>query len=105
MIRVLVRDRPALSLRECTADPKLIRDGRLALIIRRVPRVDADLHDFTSVENFRLAARLAFEQLTSRLPREHSHERTECVITACLYRLRRDVTNDSRKTSSSLASF
>jgi hypothetical protein len=58
VIRVFVRDRPALSLRERAADPELIRNGRIALIVRRVPRVDADLHDFTSVENFRLAAPL-----------------------------------------------
>jgi hypothetical protein len=57
------------------------------------------------VENFRLAARLGFEQLASGLPREGSYKRTECVITARLHRVRRDVTNDSRKTSSSLASF
>jgi hypothetical protein len=57
------------------------------------------------VENFCLAARFGFEQLASGLPREDSNERTECVITACLYRLRRDVTNDPRKTSSSFASF
>jgi hypothetical protein len=63
-----------LSLCERAADPKLVRDGRITLIVRRVPRVDADLQDFTSVENFRLAARLAFEQLASRLPREHSYE-------------------------------
>ena len=106
MVRVLVRDRPALPLRERPADPELICDGRIALIVRRVPRVDADLHDFTSVENFCLAARLGFEQLPSGLPREDSHERTERVITACLHQLRRrDVTDDPRKPSSSLASF
>src|SRR3954470_10823144 len=105
MIRVLVGDRPALPFRECPADPELIRDGRIALIVRRVPRVDADLHDFTSVENFCLAACLGFEQLASGLPREDAYERTECVITARLDRLRHDVTNDPRKTSSSLPSF
>jgi hypothetical protein len=77
----------------------------IALIVRRVPRVDADLHDFTSVENFRLAARLAFEQLTSRLPREYSHERPKCVINSRLTRLGRNVTNDLWNTSSSLSSF
>ena len=105
VVRVLVGDRPALTPRERTADPKLICDGRIALIVRRVPRVDADLHDFTSVENFLLAARLAFEELTSRLPREHSYERAKCVIASRLGGLGRQVTNHSRKTSSSLSSF
>jgi len=102
VIRVLVRDRPALSSRECPADPKLIRDGRITLIVRRVPRVDADFHGFTSVENFRLAARLEFEEFTSRLPREYSYQRAKCVITISIHR---QVTNASRKTSSSLSSF
>jgi hypothetical protein len=57
------------------------------------------------VENVCLAARLGFEQLASRLPREDPYERTKRVIATRLHRLRRDVTNDSRKTSSSLASF
>jgi len=57
------------------------------------------------MENFRLAARLAFEQLTSRLPREHSHERPKCVINSRLTRLGRNVTSDLWNTSSSLASF
>src|SRR3954463_5510271 len=48
---------------------------------------------------------LGFEELASGLPRENSHERTECVVTARLHRRRRVVTSDSRKTSSSLASF
>ena len=91
-------------MRERPADPELICDGRIALIVRRVPRVDADLHDFTSVENFCLAARFGFEQLASGLPREDSYERTECVIAARLGRLRCKVTH-TRKTSSSLASF
>src|SRR3954470_12797804 len=104
MIRVLVGDRPALPFRECPADPELIRDGRIALIVRRVPRVDADLHDRTSVENFCLAARLGFEQLASGLAREDAYERTECLIAARLGRLRCKVTH-TRKTSSSLASF
>jgi hypothetical protein len=91
-----------LSLCERAADPKLIPDGRIALIVGRVPRVDADFHGFTSVENFRLAARLAFEELTSRLPREYSYQRAKCVITS---RLGRQVTNASRKTSRSFSSF
>ena len=57
------------------------------------------------MESFRLAARLAFEEVTSRLPREHSYERAKCVIASRLGRLGRQVTNESRKTSSSLSSF
>ena len=57
------------------------------------------------MENFRLAARLGFEQLASRLPREHSYERAKCVINSRLNRLGRNVTNQSRKTSSSLSWF
>ena len=57
------------------------------------------------MQNFCLAARLGFEQLASGLPREDSYEDTECIITARLRRLRRGVTNDPRKTSSSLPSF
>lgn len=47
--RVVVRDRPALSLRKRAADPELIRDGGIALIVRRVPRVDPDYHVFLKV--------------------------------------------------------
>jgi hypothetical protein len=57
------------------------------------------------VENFRLAARLAFEELTGRLPREHSYEGAKCVIGRGLNWLSRHVATDSRKTSSSLSSF
>jgi hypothetical protein len=57
------------------------------------------------MENFCLAVRLGFEQLTSRLPREHSHERPKCIINSRLTRLGRDVTNDLWNTSSSLSSF
>jgi hypothetical protein len=105
VIRVLVCDRPALPLGKRAADSELIGDRRIALIVGRVPRVDADLHDFTSVENFRLAAHLGFEQLASGLPREHSHERANCVITPRVDRRRRKAASRSRKTSSSLASF
>jgi hypothetical protein len=58
MIRILVCDRPALSLREEATDPELVGNRCVALIVRRVPRVNADLHDFTSVQNFRFAAQL-----------------------------------------------
>jgi len=57
------------------------------------------------VENFRLATRLGFEQLASRLPGEHAHERAKCVIAWRVDRRRRKLTIDSRRTSSSLASF
>jgi hypothetical protein len=57
------------------------------------------------VENFCLAARLGFEQLAGGLPREHSYECTERLIAPRVHRLRRDVMNDSRKTSSPFASF
>jgi hypothetical protein len=57
------------------------------------------------VENFRLAARLGFEQLASRLPREHPDERAQCIIASRVDRLRCKVTRNTRKTSSSLASF
>jgi hypothetical protein len=92
-----------LSLRERAADPELIRDGCVALIVRRVPRVDADFHDFTSVENFRLAARLGFEQLASRLPREHSYERAKRIVALRVIRPVRDATNQRRNTSRSLS--
>jgi hypothetical protein len=105
VIRVLVGDRPALSLREGAADPELIGDGCVSLIVRRVPRVDADVHDFTSVENFRLATRLGFEQFASRLPGEHAHKHAKCVIAWRVDRRRCKLTIDSRRTSSSLASF
>src|SRR5882672_641735 len=52
-----------------------------------------------------LAARLGFEQLASGLPSEDSYERSECVITARLGRLRCKVTHNTRKTLSPLASF
>src|SRR3954471_6966826 len=63
---------------------------------------------FTTSPQWRTSGwpRLGFEQLASRLPREDSYEHAECVITARLHQLRRrDVTNDPRKPSSSLASF
>jgi hypothetical protein len=57
------------------------------------------------VENVCLAAALGFEQFASRLPREDSDERAECIITARPGRRRCKVTPNTRKTSSSLASF
>jgi len=57
------------------------------------------------VENFRLATRLGFEQLASRLPREHAHKRAKCVIAWRVDRGRRELTIHTRRTSSSLASF
>jgi hypothetical protein len=105
VIRVLVCDRPALSLRKGAADSELIGDGGVTLILRRVPRVDPDLHGFTSVENFRSATQLGFEQLASRPPREYAHECAECVVTSRLDRRRRKMTNRSRRTSSSRSSF
>ncbi|HEX5069064.1 MAG TPA: hypothetical protein VFV78_02520 [Vicinamibacterales bacterium] len=44
VVRVLLRDGPALALRKCPAHAHLICDRRVALIIRRVSRVDGDLH-------------------------------------------------------------
>jgi hypothetical protein len=57
------------------------------------------------VENFRLATRLGFEQLASRLPGEHAHKHAKCLIAWSVDRRRRKLTIDSRRTSSSLASF
>ena len=56
------------------------------------------------MQNLRLATRLGFEQLPSRLPGEHAHERAKCVIAWRVDRRRRKLTIDSRRTSSSLAS-
>jgi hypothetical protein len=57
------------------------------------------------VENFCLAARLGFEQLASGLPRENPNVRAKGVITSRTDRICPNVMDDSRKTSSSLASF
>jgi hypothetical protein len=57
------------------------------------------------VQNLRLATRLGFEQLPSRLPGEHAHKRAKCVIAWRVDRRRRKLTIDSRRTSSPLASF
>jgi hypothetical protein len=57
------------------------------------------------VENFHLATRLGFEQLTSRLPREHSDERAKCVVASRINRRCRNATNDRRNMLSSLSSF
>jgi len=57
------------------------------------------------VENFRLATRLGFEQLASRLPGEHAHKRAKCVIAWRVDRRRGKLKTDSRRTASSLASF
>ena len=57
------------------------------------------------MQNLRLATRLGFEQLPSRLPGEHAHKRAKCVIAWRVDRRRRKLTIDSRRTSRSLASF
>jgi hypothetical protein len=57
------------------------------------------------VDDFRSAAQLGFEQLASRLPREHSDERAKCVIISHLDPRCRKGAIRLRKTSSSLASF
>ena len=105
VIRVLVGDRPALPLCERAADPELIGDGCIALIVRGVPRVDRDLHGFTSMDSRRDAAQLGLEDLPCRLPREHSHNSANRVVASRVDRRRRNAATRSRKTSSSLASF
>jgi hypothetical protein len=57
------------------------------------------------VEDFRSPAQLGFEQLASRLPREHSHNSANRVVASRVDRRRRNAATRSRKTSSSLASF
>ena len=105
MIRVFVRDFPTLPLGERAADPELVGNRRIALIVRRVPRVDPDLHGFTSVENFRFAAQLELEQLASCLPGEYAHKRPKCVIAWRVDHRRGELTTDSRRTSSLFAAF
>jgi len=57
------------------------------------------------MDSRRRAAQLGLEELACCLPREHPHERANCVITSCVDRRRRKAASRSRKTSSSLASF
>ena len=57
------------------------------------------------MENVCLAARLGFEQLASRLPREDSYQRAKRVVATRINQRRRDATNDCRNTSSALSSF
>jgi hypothetical protein len=105
MIRVFVRDRPSLPLSERAADPELIGNRRIALIVRRVPRVDADFHRLTSVDDRCVASKLRLERLTRRLSRQNSYERAKRFVAWCINRRGRSATNDWRKTSSSLTSF
>jgi hypothetical protein len=101
VIRVLVRERPTLTLRKCAADPELIRDRCITLIVGRVPRVDADLHHFTSVHNRRLAAELRLEHFARRLPRQHPHKCPERIAASRINRFGRSSSNDWRITSGS----
>ena len=43
MIRELVNDRPNLASCEVPTHPELVRNGRIALVVRRVSGVDGDL--------------------------------------------------------------
>jgi hypothetical protein len=44
MIGELLSDRPALARGELAADPQLVRDRRVPLVVGGVPRVDRNLH-------------------------------------------------------------
>jgi hypothetical protein len=92
-----------LPLGKRAADPELIRDRCVALIVRRVPRVNPNFHDFTSVDNRRLAAQLGLEDLACRLPREHAYERAKCGISSAINGRRRTATRVRRNSSSSPA--
>ena len=88
VIRVLFGDRPALPLCEHAADPELIGDGCIALIVRRIARVDPDFHDFTSMDGRRRVAQLGLEDLACSLPRQHPHQRAERDISSAINRRR-----------------
>jgi hypothetical protein len=103
VVGVLVRDRPALPLCERTAYAELVGNGCVALIVRRVTRVDSDFHDFTSMDRRRRAAQLGLEDLACSLPREHPHQPAERVVSSGISRRRRVATWLRRNSSSSLA--
>jgi hypothetical protein len=52
VVRVLLADRPARTLGVRAAHAQLIRDGCIALVVRRVARIDGDSH---------VSRRMAFE--------------------------------------------
>ena len=103
MIRVLVGDLPALPFGKRAADSQLIGDGRIALIVGGVPRVDPDFHDFTSMDSRRRSAALGLEDFARSLPREHADERAERFVSSDINCRRQIATRVRRNSSSSLA--
>jgi len=92
-----------LTVGESAADPQLIRDGCIALIVGRVPRVDPDFHDFTSMDSRRRSAALGLEDFARSLPREHADERAERLVSSDINCRRQIATRVRRNSSSSLA--
>jgi len=103
VIRVLVGDLPALPFGKRAADSQLIGDGRIALIVGGVPRVDPDFHDFTSMDSRRRSAALGLEDFARSLPREYADERAERFVSSDINCRRQIATRVRRNSSSSLA--
>jgi len=82
VVGVLLRDRPALPLGKGPTDPHLIGDGRVTLVVRRVARVDGDLHGWRASMNLCGVARpLRLEQLPRSLTGQHSDESAQMLVT------------------------
>ncbi|MGB2715414.1 MAG: hypothetical protein WBC51_14630 [Vicinamibacterales bacterium] len=82
VVGVLLRDRPALPLGKGPTDPHLIGDGRVTLVVRRVARVDGDLHGWRASMNLcKVARSLRLEQLPRSLTGKRSDESAQMLVT------------------------
>jgi hypothetical protein len=66
VVGVLLADRPALSLGVPAAHAQLIRDRRVALVVRRVPRVEGDFHGLHLIEFLTIVASVPARSIRGR---------------------------------------
>lgn len=84
---VLLADRPALTISVCAAHPELIGNGRVPLVVRRVPPVESDFHGFYLIELLAIAASVPARSTRVRLAAP-KHERTCAEQRRCACRCR-----------------